>query len=239
MSSSLRIALVAEGRTEFEVVNAALTAILAPRSFVLVLVQPDATRPQLGAGWGGVLKWCHQAAERAREVGHGVLEADPTLVGFDAVVLHLDADVATLAYADLGQWGEPAQVAACGWAALPCACPCPPLPVAFDPLRGVLLSWLRPVVPGARTVLCWPAMNTGAWQAAAVLPSGHAALVDLECNLRVEPILQQLPVGIRVNKKDRTSRARAALAVENNWSQVVARCSRAAEFEQSVKAVFP
>lgn len=67
MSSSLRIALVAEGRTEFEVVNAALTAILAPRSFVLVLVQPDATRPQLGAGWGGVLKWCHQAAERARE----------------------------------------------------------------------------------------------------------------------------------------------------------------------------
>lgn len=56
MSNPLRIALVAEGTTEFEVIQAALQAILSPRSFVLTKLQPEETKPEMGTGWGGVLK---------------------------------------------------------------------------------------------------------------------------------------------------------------------------------------
>ena len=50
--SELRIALVAEGPTDAIVIEAALKALL-PRPFVLTLVQPEETRPKLGAGWRG------------------------------------------------------------------------------------------------------------------------------------------------------------------------------------------
>lgn len=53
MSNPLRIALVAEGTTEFEVIQAALQAILSPRSFVLTKLQPEETKPEMGTGWGG------------------------------------------------------------------------------------------------------------------------------------------------------------------------------------------
>ena len=74
MSDPLRIALVAEGATEREVIDAALKVILAPRSFVLTQLQPEATKPDIGGGWGGVLKWCHQLAARSQR-GGGAVEA--------------------------------------------------------------------------------------------------------------------------------------------------------------------
>lgn len=82
---------------EREVLNAALGAILAPRTFVLTQLQPENTAPLLGGGWGGVLKWCAATARRHT----GPLAADPTLGGFDATLLHLDADVASFAYLQL------------------------------------------------------------------------------------------------------------------------------------------
>lgn len=63
--SDLRIALVAEGPlTEREILKAALQAVLAPRTFELVQLQPESTLPKLGGGWGGVLKWCKDVATR-------------------------------------------------------------------------------------------------------------------------------------------------------------------------------
>jgi len=47
MSDLLRIALVAEGPTDYEIIHAALRAIL-PRPFVMTLLQPEATRPEMG-----------------------------------------------------------------------------------------------------------------------------------------------------------------------------------------------
>ena len=238
MSEPLRIALVAEGPTEREVITAALDAILAPRSFVLTQVQPEATRPDMGTGWGGVLKWCHQLAQRAEATGGGALEADPTLFSFDGVVLQLDADVATHAYSDLRPPYDAIETAARGWQALPCAAPCPPAPPDRDALHAVLLSWVRPAHPGPRTVVCLPSMNTGAWQAAARLPEGHALLDALECNVDIEAGLQQLPKALKVDKRKRESRLRAADAVRNHWSQVAARCSRARRFEQDVRTAW-
>lgn len=238
MSEPLRIALVAEGATEREVIGAALGAILAPRGFVLTPLQPEATRPDMGTGWGGVLKWCRQLAERAKPDG-GTVEADPTLFAFDGVVLQLDADVASFAYSDLRPPFTPAQVVLNAWLPLPCPHSCPPLPVPRDPLHAVLLSWLHPAVPGAQTVVCLPAMNTGAWQAAAKLPAGHDLLQDLECRIDIEARLQTLPKALKVNKNDRKSRFIAADAVAARWPEVTALCTRAQAFDQAIRIAFP
>jgi hypothetical protein len=95
--SNLRVALIAEGETDFLLVEAALKAIL-PAPFILTLIQPEATQPRLGTGWGGVLRWGRQSQER----GFPSLEDDPTLSNFQIFVIHLDADVAEANYADLG-----------------------------------------------------------------------------------------------------------------------------------------
>jgi len=54
--SELAIGLVAEGPTDFVIIEAALRACLK-RPFVLTLQQPEATRPEMQGGWGGVYKY--------------------------------------------------------------------------------------------------------------------------------------------------------------------------------------
>ncbi len=98
MSDTLRVALIAEGITDFVFLNSAVQSMLGDRSFDLKLLQPEesvaftgmgAAGP-LGGGWKGVRKWCMQAAERAG----GALREDPLFVSYDILILHLDADVA-------------------------------------------------------------------------------------------------------------------------------------------------
>lgn len=238
MSDPLRIALVAEGATEREVIDAALKIILAPRRFVLTQLQPEATKPDMGGGWGGVLKWCHQLASRSQPSG-GAVEADPTLSIFDGVVLQLDADVATFAYSQLRPAFTDADAAAVGWQPLPCQTACPPTQVPQDALYKVLLSWSSPATPGAKTVVCIPAMNTGAWLAAAKLPAGHPLLGNLECRADIEAQLQMLPLALRVDKKKRESRLNAAAAVTQHWTVLTTLCSRAHAFDQAIRAAFP
>src|SRR5512136_1119125 len=118
--SDLRVALVAEGPTDAIVIGAALRAVLSPRTFVLTQLQPEPTRPKLGTGWGGVLRWCMESASR----GHSQIEDDPTLPGFDLFILHADADVAEGAYADVSN--EIVEVARQRrWPVLPNRVPCP------------------------------------------------------------------------------------------------------------------
>ena len=45
MSEPLKIGLIAEGPTDFEVIQAALKAIL-PDPFIMTLLQPEATQPR-------------------------------------------------------------------------------------------------------------------------------------------------------------------------------------------------
>ena len=67
MSEPVRLALVAEGPTDAVVVEAALRAILGERDFVLAQLQPEQSEAfgPLGAGWGGVYRWCKQSALHA------------------------------------------------------------------------------------------------------------------------------------------------------------------------------
>lgn len=225
-----RIGLVAEGPTDYELIHAALKAILQ-RPFILTLLQPENSLPALGGGWGGVLKWCTAASQRQG----GSLDTDPTLGLFDLLIIHLDADVALKQYADYG----PALVTEAllkNWPALPCKQPCPPVTTTCAALEAVLLGWLGNAQPGNKTVLCLPAQSTGAWLVAALLPTDHVLCKGLECNPAAEAGLANLPKAQRVKGKSALEYRRHAPAVDRHWTKVKTVCSQADVFEQAVRA---
>jgi hypothetical protein len=228
--SDIRVALVAEGPTDAIVIEAALKALL-PRPFVLTLLQPEPTRPKLGSGWGGVLRWCLEFAKR----GQSRFEDDPTLPGFDLFVVHADADVASKSYADVST--EIAEIAGeHGWPPLPSVMPCPPPEGSADVVRACLLSWAGLSGPGPKTVLCVPSKAVDAWLAAATFDHGHALLTGLECNLALGSQLAVLPKDQRIRKSVPEFRAREK-AVTSAWDLVRQRCSQAERFSTDVAAV--
>jgi len=228
--SELRVALVAEGPTDAIVIEAALKALL-PRPFVLTQLQPEPTRPKLGTGWGGVLRWCFDFATH----GHARFEDDPTLPGFDLFVVHIDADVAEKRYADVSD--ELADLAGQrGWPTLPNVIQCPPPAGSADAMRACLLSWAGMQEPGPKTVFCVPSKAVEAWLTAATFDNGHALHNGLECNLNVEAQLKALPVALRIKKTSRDYRARERTIVEA-WSAVRQRCTQAERFSIEIAAV--
>lgn len=229
--SDLRVALVAEGPTDAIVIEAALKALLPGRAFVLTRLQPEPTRPKMGTGWGGVLRWCLDFATR----GHARFEDDPTLPGFDLFVVHLDADIAEKRYADVSI--EIADLAGQrNWPALPNIVPCPPASGCADVVRGCLLSWAGMQALGPKTVLCVPSKAVDAWIVAAVFGDGHALLTGLECNLNIESQLGALPKAQRLKKTQREYRAHSG-AITKAWSTVRQRCTQAERFSTEVTAV--
>lgn len=226
--SDPRIALVAEGPTDFIVIEAALRAILN-RTFILSQLQPEPTRPEMGGGWGGVFKWCQEFRLRSA----GSIEADPTLANFDLVIVHLDADVADKSYADCG---NTAVQAAIGLQALPCSRPCPPPSDTVTALEAVLLSWLNIPAIGPKSLFCIPSKATDAWLASAVLPQGHTLLAGLECNPNLETGLAQLPKAQRIRKSIRQYRSMTG-SVASHWQRVKTHCTQAAVFDQQIQLV--
>lgn len=227
--SELRIALVAEGPTDYEVIQAALKAVLS-QPFVMVQLQPEATQGITGTGWCGVLKWLQAAQQRH----NGSLDTDPTLVGFDLLIIHLDVDVASRQYADCGALIEDIAPQN-NWGILPCAQPCPPISNTVVPLFNVIRSWLGQATPGDRTLFCLPAQSSDTWLAAAILPSSHPLFTDGECNLTLESKLAQLPKNDRIRKTAREYR-RHTPRITEQWEQVKQICTQAERFESLVLA---
>lgn len=228
--SDIRIALVAEGPTDYVVIEAALKAILAPRAFILTQLQPEPTQPAMGSGWGGVLKWCYETSRRHI----GSLDDDPTLSNFDLIIIHLDVDVSTFRYADCG-----ADIVALsqhyGWLGLPCARQCPPASDSADALENVLSSWLGGVTLGSHSALCFPAQSSGMWLAAATLNAGHPLLLNAECNIGLEDGLSHLNKATKIKKTKRDYQAKANNIV-NNWQTVKALSIQAQRFESAIIA---
>ncbi len=226
--SELRIALVAEGPTDYEVIQAALKAVLSD-PFVLVPLQPEPTQPTLGAGWCGVLKWCYQAHQRHQ----GFLMEDPTLIGFDLIIIHVDVDVASKQYSDCGTSVE-TWATQYSWASLPCAQGCPPISNTVDALKSVIESWLGKGNLCNQTLLCLPAQSSGTWLAAAVLSLSSTLLVNNpECNLNLESQLEKLPKDQRIKKRVREYRIHAP-HITQQWNQVKQICTQASNFEHRV-----
>jgi hypothetical protein len=231
--SEPRIALVAEGVTDRIIVEAALRAILK-HPFTLTLLQPEATQPEFGGGWGGVLKWC----DAFRKSGFASLEADPRRAEFDLIIVHLDADVANKTYADYGL--SAAQLAAdAGLMAMPFALPCPPASGTVARVEALVCSWLGLAVPGAKTAFCIPSKSTEAWLAAALLHEEEALMANIECEDNVEGVLARLPRNQRV-RKSATQYQQVAGTFTRAWATHVRRlCPTAAAFELCVSAAIP
>ena len=229
--SDLRIALVAEGPTDYLVIEAALKSLLA-KPFTMIQLQPEATQPIMGTGWCGVLKWCQAAHQRH----HGSIDTDPTLVGFDLIIIHLDVDVASKEYGDCG--GALAAIAQdSNWGSLPCIQPCPPVSDTVDFLGEVIKSCLGQVTPGDRTLFCLPAQSSDTWLAAAVLDSSDPLLAncECECELKLKSRLEQLPKAQRIKKTKRDYEKHAA-HITQKWLQVKQICTQAEDFERLVLA---
>ena len=219
--SDLQIALIAEGPTDYPIIKAALNAFM-PRPFILNLLQPEPMRsepsqPDMGSGWGGVLKWCNAYCE----LHDGLLDEHPLLELYDMLIIHLDVDVSTKRYSDYGP-----QIADLStqksWGGLPCAQPTPPVSNTILALTQVLESWLLPMTRGSRTVLCLPAQSSGTWLAVATVPEDERMIILLryvnELSYSEISELCELPVSSVRNKLHRAKiKMRASVKREGGY----------------------
>jgi hypothetical protein len=213
MSSPLQIALVAEGPTDGVVIETTLRSMLRERSFVLRQIFPEgsASFGELGTGWVGVYRWCHQSAGR----GGGRLQNDTLIFQtYDLLILHLDADVAASEYQD----GAIQPNASDG--VLPCELDCPPASDTTNALRAVLISWCGETTLSERTVICIPSKNTEAWVVAALFSTDRAMADGIECYPNPESRLAQQPVSRRIRKRKRDYEERAK-EMEAAWPRLV------------------
>ena len=231
MSETLRIALVAEGVTDYEVLRAAVESMLSGRSFDLKLLQPEESvaftgggnAGPLGGGWRGVYKWCLQAVER----GGGAISGDPLFLGYDMLLVHLDADVAGEDPARDRHFPIPDLDVI-----LPCEQPCPPPQATTNALRTVWLSWVREVQVPSRTVVCTPSKSTEAWVMASHFPTDkEMTRLGWECHPKPESRLGQQPSHARFAKKHEDYLHRYKHFV-SHWPNVVNRLSEAARFQK-------
>jgi len=220
VSKALRIALVAEGPTDKVLIEAAISALLGQRTFILKQLQPEESLAfgAMGTGWGGVYKWCRQAASRAG----GALRNDVLFLTYDLLVLHLDADVADKNYPEAGVV-ETIQD-------LPCVEPCPPPSATTDRLRRVLLRWGGESATPPRTVLCTPSKSADAWVLKALFPNDSAVrAAHLECDPNPGVRFTQQPIAKRITKGLRDYQNRAA-AFQEAWPRISSNLSEARRF---------
>ena len=206
MSDPLRVALVAEGPTDGIVIEAALRSILRERSFVLKQIFPEgsAAFDQLGTGWVGVYRWCHQSAKR----GMGHLRNDALIFqNYDLLLLHVDADVAASNY----QEGSISITSTDGL--LPCELACPPASDTTNEVRSVLLSWCGEATVPEKIVLCTPSKNTEAWVMAALFPDDSSVTQGIECHPTPQQRLNLQPKRRRIRKSKRDYQENAAKLV--------------------------
>jgi hypothetical protein len=238
MSDLLRIAAVAEGKTDRSVLEAAIAALLPGRPFDLKLLQPEdpaSTAPfgiQRPGGWGGVYRWCRESVARAGRLG-----ADVVLATYDVVILHLDADVADSTYRSAGIRDAPEPTD------LPCAQNCPPPSATTDALRVALLRWAGERQNPPRVVLCTPSKATETWVLAALFPTDPTvAAVNFECRKKPQDLFHGKPEPDRLvsgGKKlwERYEGKRDAIRLA--WGAVRQRCTEAERFSVDFLAQAP
>jgi hypothetical protein len=234
MSDPLRVAIAAEGPTDVIVVGSILRSVLGNRPFVLTQLQPEGSVAfgTRGGGWGGVYKWCKASAQR----GLGRMSQDALVfANFDALVLHVDADVASCAYEEANIVPEESDLS------LPCEEPCPPPAASVDRLRNVILSWCGETAVPSRTTLCVPSKNTEAWVLAMVVPQDPLVTSGtLECNPDPAGRFSQQKAAVRFKKAQRDYKDRAD-AMTTSWPALIAsgRVSQAIRFQQEFVASVP
>lgn len=220
MSEPLRIALVAEGVTDYVVFKAAVEHLIDQRSHDFTLLQPEGSVAFVGAGnagilgggWKGVYKWCQQNAE-------DTFLLNVLFRTYDVLILHLDADV-----------GENPNEK--DWpAGLPCIKPCPPVSEKTDALRAVVLGWLGLTEAPDNIVFCIPSKSTEAWMMWLFFPDDREMeRQNWECYPDPASRLSQQRKAQRFRKNQADYQARFATICQR-WPELSAALSEARRFE--------
>lgn len=232
MSDVLHVALAVEGPTDAIVIRAILNSLRPNAEFVLQTLQPEVSLAfvspptyGIGGGWGGVYRWCRQAASE----GGGSVSGSLAMLHHDVLIVQVDADVASKTYSSGSIQDAPSQD-------LPCDQPCPPPGRTTDALRKVVLNWLGESNTPSRVVLCTPSKNIETWVVTAVWPDDNLVQrADWEC--RHNP-LAALPKERRFRKSQANYRSKRR-KIENGWPDVSARLKEAERFERELLAAIP
>ena len=235
MSEPLRVAATVEGPTDVIVMEAILSALLPDLEYVFQTLQPEGSVAfgsvsfgRKGGGWAGVYRWCRQAAQE----GQGAVSRSAVLSYHDLLIVHVDADVAGMSYAEGNIRDAPGED-------LPCEEPCPPPERTTNALRAVIVNWLGEQECPLRIVLCTPSKSTEAWVVAAIWPDNNLVLRnDWECRRNPEAQLRALPKARRFEKRASDYRRRQT-EFETAWPNVAERLSEATRFERELLAAIP
>lgn len=230
----MNIGTVVEGPTDRLVLQAVLNRLL-PGDHRYFPLQPPATFGEMGTGWKGVRRWCHQTWQLEGSSLEKMLSGD-TGPALDMLVIHVDADIAT--ERDL-QEGDDMPISDVQQ-------PCPPIAATVSRLRQVIGRWLQCNHLPQQVILAIPAQDTENWTFAALFPDDElCARDDYECIKRGRDrpgyrltlkkygkLLQRRDGEI---KKPRRRYEQAILQVAANWDTVCRICSQAQRFTQDVQ----
>ena len=153
------------------------------------------------------------------------MRGDPLFIGYDILVLHLDADVASEDPANQSSGAVPKLAGV-----LPCAQDCPPPSATTGPLRQVLLSWVGETQTPPQTVLCTSSQSTEAWVMAIFFPHDREmARRGWECHPNPASRLSQQPAGRRFAKRQVDYESRQE-GLQAGWPTIATRLSEAQRF---------
>ena len=229
--SDLNIGVVVEGKTDTIVLEAALKSIL-DKPFILNQLQPEESdafahggHGITGGGWGGVYKWCRQIAT----TGYTSFIANPLFNKFDALIIHLDADVTESNYSDYGITDPPTHN----------------LPTNDNSVKQrayslhmILLSWLEHAKKDKKAIFCIASWCTETWVAVAIYGRVDSTLLNnVEENKNIYQYMYQKPASQRLlrikngkEKKLSSKYTEISSDITNNWAFVKQYCSSAAVF---------
>ncbi len=240
--SNYRIALIAEGKTDKLVIEAAIESILGHKRFSVTQLQPDEGAYEIGRGtidsahrsdgWNGVYRWCRDT----HKMGSGSIEGTG-LEDFDLVIVHIDADVAGSTY-------QAANIADNPTNDLPCVQPCPPAEDTVDVLESVLKTWLPALMTTRNVIPCIPSQCTESWVAVALYAhTDHEITAGIECRTDLADYLSTRSGKRLIRKhgglpKKEFARYRAAQGmISVGWGTVQQYCPSACKFSKSVQQV--
>lgn len=203
------IKVVCEGKTDFEVIDAVLAAVLKS-DYTVNMIQPEvpvfagAKVAELAEGWKGVRSWCQKRLSSFSRTTAAVL------------VVHIDADVAR----------DPA---------VDCARPCPPASATADALRGVIEQWAGGGELPQGVVVCIPSQTMDAWVYAALYADNPRIMRVLECRRTADSLLADRREKLarksgRRYRKDARAYVLAKRKITDRWPDARKRCSQAERF---------
>ncbi len=202
----MRIGLVAEGTTDFLVLESALARIAPGATFRRLW--PDTQMGGRPYGWRGVQRWCEEHGAALDAFMRGVVGDE-----LDMLVVHVDCSMAHNVDARR---------------------PCPPASDTAAALQVVTASWLALEPLPAWLVVATPAQTSDAWAVAALDPPYESAVLECEQGIERELVRRKL-LRIRGGSKSTAQYRPLAVAIGERWERVRETCGQAAAFDAGAR----